>query len=69
MNSKRKAPSIPIAGPIAWEDLLRSRRARAETSEQVAPGVIRRPRSSSDRRLRKLFKGRRGLPLTPTEKL
>jgi hypothetical protein len=37
--------------------------------ERVAPKVIRRPRSSSDRRLRKLFKGRRGLPFTPTEKL
>ncbi len=69
MNSKRKVPSIPIARPIAWEDWLRARRARRETSEQVAPGVIRCPRSASDRRLRKLFKGHRGLPLTPTEKL
>ena len=29
----------------------------------------RRQRSSKDRRLRKLFKGERGLPFTPTEKL
>jgi hypothetical protein len=35
----------------------------------VAPGIVRRQRSSSDRRLRKLFKGRRGLPFTPTEEL
>jgi len=35
----------------------------------VAPEIIRRKRSSSDRRLKKLFKGERGLPFTPTEKL
>ena len=69
MNSSSRAPSIPIRSPISWEDWLRGRRARRETSKQVAPGVVRRPRSSSDRRLRKLFKGRRGLPFSPTEKL
>ena len=69
MNSRPKAPSIPIDRPISWEDWLRGRRARRETSKQVAPGVLRRQRSSSDRRLRKLFKGHRGLPFTPTEKL
>jgi hypothetical protein len=31
--------------------------------------VVRRASSSSDRRLRKLFNGQRGLPFTPTEKL
>jgi hypothetical protein len=31
--------------------------------------MIRRDSSSSDRRLRKLFNGARGLPFTPTEKL
>jgi len=35
----------------------------------VAPEIIRRKTSSSDRRLKKLFKGERGLPFTPTEKL
>ena len=69
MNSRPQAPSIPIDRPISWEDWLRGRRARRETSKQVAPGVLRRPGSSSDRRLRKLFKGRRGLPFIPTEKL
>jgi hypothetical protein len=69
LSSKPKAPSIPIARPLAWEDWLRGRRARREISKKVAPGVVRRSRSSSDRRLRKLFKGRRGLPFTPTEKL
>ena len=69
MSSNLKAPSIPIDSPIAWEDWLRGRRARRETSKRVAPGVVRRQRGSSDRRLRKLFKGRRGLPFTPTEKL
>jgi hypothetical protein len=69
MNSSSKAPSIPLDRPISWEDWLRGRRARRETSKQVAPAVVRRTRSSSDRRLRTLFKGRRGLPFTPTEKL
>jgi hypothetical protein len=38
-------------------------------ANRVASEVIRRSRSSSDRRLRKLFKGRRGLPFTPADKL
>ena len=69
MSSKSKAPSIPIDSPITWEDWLRGRRARREASKRVAPGIVRRQRSSSDRRLRKLFDGHRGLPFTPTEKL
>jgi hypothetical protein len=69
MNSSSRVPSIPVGKPITWEDWLRGRRARRETSKQVAPGVMRRLRSSSDRRLRGLFKGRRGLPFAPTEKL
>jgi hypothetical protein len=69
MNSKSKVPSIPIDRPISWEDWLRGRRARRETSKLVAPGLIRRKSSSKDRRLKKLFNGERGLPFTPTEKL
>jgi len=71
MNSKSKAPCIPIPieGPISWEDWLKGRRFRRESSQLVAPGVIRRKRGSSDRRLKKLFNGERGLPFTPTEKL
>jgi hypothetical protein len=66
---KSKAPSIPIDGSITWEDWLKGRRARCETSNLVAPGVIRRKTSSSDRRLKKLFHGERGLLFTPTEGL
>jgi hypothetical protein len=69
MNLKSKVPSIPIEGSISWEDWLKGRRYRRELSQLVAPGVIRRKSSSSDRRLKKLFKGERGLPFTPTEKL
>ncbi len=69
MNSSSKAPSIPIDKPISWEDWQRGRRARRETSKQAAPGIVRRKTSSSDRRLRKLFGGRRGLPFAPTETL
>ena len=69
MNSKSKVPCIPIEGCISWEDWLKGRRYRREMGKLVAPGVIRRKTSSSDRRLKKLFKGERGLPFTPTEKL
>jgi hypothetical protein len=69
MNSKSQIPSIPIEGSISYEDWLRGRKARRETSKLVAPGVIRRKSSSSDKRLRALFNGERGLPFTPTDKL
>lgn len=67
--SKAGTPVIPIEGSISWSDWLKGRRARRESSKLVAPGVIRRKTSSSDRRLKKLFNGERGLPFTPTEKL
>ena len=69
MNSKSKIPCIPIEGSITWADWLKGRRARRESSKLVAPEIIRRKSSSSDRRLKKLFKGERGLPFTPTENL
>ena len=69
MNSKSKVPCIPIEGSISYEDWLKGRRYRRELSKLVAPGIIRRKSSSSDRRLKELFKGERGLPFTPTEKL
>jgi len=55
--------------PTVWEDWLRGRKARRESSKLVAPGNLRRESSSKDRRLRKLFNGERGLPFTPTDKL
>lgn len=71
MNLKSKAPCIPIPidGVLSYEDRLKGRRFRREVSQLVAPGVIRRKTSSSDRRLKALFNGERGLPFTPTEKL
>lgn len=69
MNLKSNIPSIPIEGAISYEDWLKGRRYRRELSKLVAPGVIRRKSSSSDKRLKKLFKGERGLPFTSTEKL
>jgi hypothetical protein len=69
MKPKPKAPPIPIEGSISWEDWLKGRRFRREMGNRVAPGVIRRRSSSSDRRLKKLFNGARGLPFTPTEEL
>ena len=69
MNSKPKVPCIPIEGAISYEDWLKGRRYRRELGNRVAPEIIRRKSSSSDRRLKKLFNGERGLPFTPTEKL
>lgn len=62
-------PPIPIEGSISYEDWLKGRRFRRELCELIAPGITRRKSSSSDKRLKKLFKGERGLPFTPTEKL
>ena len=68
-NSENAVPTIPKGRPISWQDWLAGRRARRETGLRVAPEVIRRATSSSDRRLRKLFQGERGLPFTRTEDL
>ena len=67
--SRSGVPTIPINEPISWEDWLKGRRARRETGNRVAPEIIRRPSSSSDRRLRKLFNSERGLPFKKTEEL
>ena len=69
MKSENQVPIIPKGRPIAWEDWLKGRRARRETGNRVAPEIIRRPSSSSDHRLRKLFNGERGLPFKKTEEL
>jgi hypothetical protein len=69
MNSENQVPIIPKGRPISWEDWLKGRRARRETGNRVAPEIIRRPSSSSDKRLRKLFNCERGLPFKKTEEL
>jgi hypothetical protein len=60
---------IPMNEPMSWEDWLAGRRARRETGKRVAPEFIRRPSSSSDKRLRALFHGERGLPFKKSEEL
>ena len=69
MNSENPVPIIPKGRPMSWEDWLKGRRARREAGNKVAPEIIRRPASSSDRRLRRLFRGERGLPFKNTEEL
>ena len=69
MSLEKTAPIIPKGRPISWEDWLQGRRARRESGDRVAPKIIRRPSSSSDKRLRKLFNGERGLPFKRTEDL
>jgi hypothetical protein len=69
MNSENPIPIIPKGRPIGWEDWLKGRRARRETGNRVAPEMIRRASSSSDERLRKLFKGERGLPFKSADEL
>ena len=68
-NSESKVPIIPMNEVMSYEDWLKGRRARREAGNRVAPEIIRRQSSSSDRRLKKLFNGERGLPFTPTKKL
>ena len=67
--SKSGVPTIPMNEPMRWEDWLAGRRARRETGNRVAPEIIRRPSSSSDKRLRALFNGERGLPFKKTQEL
>lgn len=69
MSSKSETPSIPIDRPISWADWLKGRKARREISERLAPAGAQRVRSSSDARLRRKFKGQRGLPARPTSEL
>ncbi len=69
MNSESPIPIIPQGRPISWEDWLKGRRAWRETGNRVAPEIIWRPASSSDKPLRRLFKGERGLPFKKTEEL
>jgi hypothetical protein len=67
--SKSGVPTIPMDEPMSYEDWLKGRRARRETGKRVAPEMIRRESSSSDKRLRELFNGERGLPFKKTEEL
>jgi len=67
--SESGVPTIPLNEPMRWEDWLKGRRARRQTGNRVAPEIIRRSRSSSDKRLRKLFHGERGLPFKKTHEL
>jgi hypothetical protein len=69
VNSKCPVPTIPLDRPISWEDWLAGRKYRRQLSERVAPLGSQRPRSSSDRRLRRRFDGQRGLPFRPTDEL
>ncbi len=67
--SKSGVPAIPMTETMSWEDWLKGRRARRETGLRVAPEIIRRPSSSSDRRLHQLYGGERGLPFKKTNEL
>ena len=54
--------TIPIkpGNRITWEQWQAGREKRRRLGEMVAPVVIRRAESSSDRRLREAFDGERG---------
>jgi hypothetical protein len=54
---------------MSWEDWVAGRKQRRKTGMLVAPAIIRRESSSSDKRLRALYNGQRGLPFTPTDQL
>ncbi len=67
--SKSGIPAIPMTEAMTWEDWLKGRRARRETGSRVAPEIIRRSSSSSDRRLHRLYGSERGLPFKKTDEL
>lgn len=54
--------TIPIkpGNRITWEQWQAGREKRRRLGELVAPKIIRRAESSSDRRLREAFDGERG---------
>lgn len=58
-----KHPIIPMDKPITFEDWAKGRDMRRKHGLEVAPATIRRMESSSDKRLRKAFDGKRA----PTE--
>jgi hypothetical protein len=62
VNSNKRVPRLPEGRLTSGKDRPACRRARRETVNREAPDVTRRPRGSSDRRLRQPFNGERGLP-------
>ena len=54
---------------MSWDDWLAGQKQRRLTGMQVAPEIIRREKSSSDKRLRRLYNGGRGPAITPVDKL
>ena len=54
---------------MSWEDWMAGRKQRRKTGMLTGPEVIRREKSSSDKRLRRLYNGQRGAAITPLDKL
>ena len=69
MSPESKVPCISKEGVMSFGNWLAGRKTRRESGNLVAPEVIRRQASSSDRRLKKQFNGERGLPFPTTESL
>ena len=58
----KKIKPIPMRGVMSFEDWQAGRAERRRIGNLVAPKIIQRKKSSSDSRLKKLYKGKRGLP-------
>jgi hypothetical protein len=54
---------------MSWDDWMAGRKQRRKTGMLTGPEIIRRDKSSSDKRLRRLYNGERGTPITPLDKL
>lgn len=59
MTDDSKPPVIRMNEPITLEDWEKGREARRLSGLKVAPASIRRKESSSDKRLRAAFGGKR----------
>jgi hypothetical protein len=54
-----KHPVIRMNEPITFEDWAKGREARRKHGLEVGPATVRRAESSSDKRLKKAFGGKR----------
>ena len=51
--------TVPLKTSWTWDEWQKSRAQRRSISQQIGPPIVRRLKSSSDKRLRAVFSGKR----------
>lgn len=69
VKSENPIPIIPKGCPVSPEGRLKAAVRAAQQEIRSLPKFIHLPRSSNDKRLRKVFNSECGLPLKKTEEL